>query len=55
MKVWVGDMKLRSSRRCGNVGHTLDHSAILDEAVADSLYLDGNAVLVINSDDLSSR
>ena len=48
-------MKLHASGRCGNAGLTLDHSALLDETVADFLYLDGHAVFITQSDDLSSR
>ena len=54
-KFWGGDMKLHSSGRCGNAGLTLNHSALLDEAVTDFLYLDGDAVFITQSDDLSSR
>ena len=54
-KFWGGDKKLRSIGWCGNVGLTLDHSALLDEAVTDFLCLDGHAILIIESDDLSSR
>ena len=54
-KFWGGDTKLRSSSRCGNVRLNLDHSAPLDEAVTDFLYLDRDAVLITESDDLSSR
>ena len=48
-------MKLHSSGRCGNAGLTLDHSALLDEAVTDFLDLDGDAMFITQSDDLSSR
>lgn len=54
-KFWGGDTKLHSSGRCGDFGLTLDHSALLDEAVTDFLYLDWDAVLITESGDLSSR
>lgn len=54
-EVLGGDKKLRSIGWCGNVGLTLDHSALLDEAVTDFLCLDGHAILITESDDWSSR
>ena len=54
-KFWINNMKLRSSRRCGNIRLIVIYSAILDVAITDILYLNGNAVLIIKSDDLSSR
>ncbi len=53
-KFWVSDKKFRSIGRCGNVGLFLNHSALLDEAVTDFLCLIGEAVLIIESDELSS-
>lgn len=54
-KFWGGDKKLHSSGRCGNIELTLNHSALLNEAVTDFLCLDENAVLITESDDLSSK
>ena len=49
------DKQLCWSGRCGNIGLTLDHSALLNEAVTDFLCSDGDAVLITDSDGLGSR